>query len=146
MAQILVKARDSIRNDGRDNVRYQRGYPVVVMPDEHTWGLEERLPKFVVIKIPLISVERVKKYIEQWMVVAGLDDEGRERWEMANRRIWKIRWDDLPVAARNKLRDSGELVIKATNAYTGIYDYTWTQIKTFMRNQITDTDETEELG
>ena len=146
MAQILVKAKDNIQNDGRDNVRYQKGYPVVVMSDEHTWGRMERLPDFVVIKLPNVPVEKVMKYIEPWMVLIGLNPDGSERWEMNNRRIWKIRWSDLPLSAREKLQNNGELTIKAVASYTGNYDYTWSQVKTYFRNLQTNTDETEELG
>jgi hypothetical protein len=36
------------------------------MPDSHPWGSEERLPKFVVIKIPTATVAQVENYIQPW--------------------------------------------------------------------------------
>ena len=54
MAQILVMAIDKTHADPTKDRRgcYKRGMPVVVMPDTHTWGLDERPPKFVVLKLP----------------------------------------------------------------------------------------------
>lgn len=221
-AEILVKATDSIHPNPTEDLRgsYKRGYPVVVMPDGHIWGSEERLPKFVVIKIPLISVEKVQKYIQTYsdftkipilngdIWIDNNPETGYINWnthtlsyagiqyviESASinkkyiywiggttyqvsdtfpllsdgqfiiaynigglhrleyhtpptiiRRLWQIRWADLPLAARNKLQTTGQLTIKATAAYIGTYDYTWTQIKTFMRNLKTGLDETEGL-
>lgn len=136
MAEILIKAIDAIHTDAVKDRRgcYKRGMPVVVMPDGHIWGLEERLPKFIVIKIPLVSVDRVLKYIGEWR-----DIDNRT---VLQRRRWRIRWADLPLAARNKLQSTGELTIKATNAYTGAFDYTWVQIRDYFRNDETLANET----
>lgn len=138
MAEILIKAVDTINSDPDKDARgsYKRGMPVVVMPDEHPWGVEERLPKFVVIKIPGISVERVQKYIEIWTDLITGDPVRRRRWQ--------IRWSDLPAAARNKLQNTGQLVIKA-GTYSGTYDYTWTQVKQYFRNLQSGLDELEDL-
>lgn len=142
MAEILVRATSSaVLSDPAKDQRgcYKRGMPVVVMPDGHQWGALERLPTFVVIKLPMISVARVQKYIaEQRELVNG---------EMATtrRRLWRIRWADLPAAARTKLQNSGELIIKATADYTGSFDYTWTQVKQYWQNQQTGLDETADV-
>lgn len=143
MAQILVKAVDATHADSEKDRRgcYKRGMPVVVMPDSHTWGLEERLPKFVVIKIPGVPVDKVKQYIEPQR--EDTPDE-RGQYRTYRRRLWKFRIDDMPAAARNKLMTDGELTIKVGN-YSGPYDYTWTQVKIYLRNLKTDTDETSEL-
>jgi len=61
------------------------------------------------------------------------------------RRLWKIRCDDMPLVARNKFRDAGYLTIKATNAYKGVYDFTWTQVKTYFWNLQTELAEIEDL-
>lgn len=127
MAEILVKATNEIG--------YKRGMPVVIMPDGHPWGLEERLPKFVVLKIPLIGVAQVAKYIVP-QFLAG---------ELIRKRRWQIRWDDLPAQDRNKLATEGELIIKATAAYLGPFDRTWAQVKSFFRNLETGLDETADL-
>lgn len=137
MAEILVKAISAAYSDPVKDQRgcYKRGMPVVVMPDGNPWGNEERLPKFVVIKIPMISVAQVQKYTEPQV----------ENAVTTRRRLWRIRWANLPLVARTKLETEGELVIKATAAYTGPFDYTWTQVKSYFLNQLTGLDETADL-
>lgn len=145
MAQILVFAGNNTHSDP-DKDRsgsWKRGYCVIVFPDSHTWGAKEGLPKFVKIKVPLIGAARVRKYIDPEMSDTETDDFGRPI--IHRRRLWTIRWNDLPLAARQKLLSEGELIIKATAAYTGSFDYTWAQVKVFFRNLKTGTDETEDL-
>ena len=140
MAELLVKATDAINiNPDKDLQCYKRGMPVVVMPDGHPWGLEERLPSFVIVKIPGVAVDRVQKYITPEYTVSAESDSTVYR-----RRMWQIRWSSLPVAARNKLTSTGELIIK-TGTYDGIYDYTWQQVKGYFRNLFTGLDEAEDL-
>lgn len=132
MAEILVKA-ISVNHSNPDTDRrgcYKRGMPVVIMPDNHPWGLEERRPKFVVIKIPTISVSTISKYIQEH--IEGID--------IYRRRIWIIRVDDMPAAARNKLANTGQLIIKA-GSYSDTYDYTWGQVKSYFRDQKNNVDE-----
>ena len=142
MAEILVKAVDTTNIDPDKDRRgcYKRGMPVVVMDDGHEWGKEEKLPKFIVIKLPMISKDKVMKYIDP---EPGLDVDGNI--VVDRRRMWQIRWADLPLVAKNKIQAIGELTIKATTSYTGNYDYTWTQIKTYFRNLLTGLDEVNEL-
>lgn len=143
MAQILVKAVDATNPDPENDRRgcYKRGMPVVVMPDSHTWGRKEGLPKFVIIKIPGVPVDTVRKHIEP-----QLEDTPDEKgsYPIYRRRLWKFRFDDMPTAALKKLRDNGELTIKAGD-YNGDYDYTWNQVKTYIRNIKTNEDETANL-
>lgn len=144
MAEILIKATNSFHSDPDMDARgsYKRGMPVIVMPDGHEWGAKERLPNFIVLKIPGISVTAVQKYVSVHTEVQMVNSELQD--VTVTRRLWRIRWADLPLAARNKLQADGELIIK-TGTYDGPFDYTWTQIKTFFRNQATNTDETEEV-
>lgn len=139
MAEILVIAANKSHVDpNRDRAGcYKRGMPVIVQQDGHQWGLKERLPLFVVIKIPGVSVARVLKYAQEHKI-----DLGGEKPEIYRRRRWIIRWDDLPQRAKNRLRDDGELII-APGAQGG--DYTWAQVKSYFRNQETGLDETEDL-
>lgn len=142
MAELLVKA-VSVSHPAHpdaDAMAYKRGMPVCVQPDGHPWGARERLPRFVVIKVPGIAVERVRKYIEEWTTT---DMEGVRRH--VRRRIWRIRWDDLPTRARNRLRDDGELIIKAGDRDVPEFDYTWTQVKGFLRNDRDNVYEAEDL-
>ena len=141
MAEILVRAKNNTHSDPDIDRRgcYKRGYPVVIMPDGHQWGRLERLPDFVVIKVPLVSQETIEKYIQPEKIQDGSE------MVVYRRRLWKIRVDDLPAAALQKLATEGELTIKAKAAYDGPFDYTWTQVKSYFRNQNTDTDETDAL-
>lgn len=134
--EILVKAVDATNPDAEKDRRgcYKRGMPVVVMPDGWPWGSEERLPRFVVIKIPTITPDRALKYIAQQY--NGSD--------LFRRRLWQIRWADLPASARTRLQTTGQLTIKA-GTYTGTSDYTWAQIRQYFRNLETGLDETEDL-
>lgn len=120
---------------------YKRGYPVVVMPDSHTWGREECPPTFVLIKIPGASVDKVRKYLEP-------EREGTANadgiYPVYRRRLWKFRFDDMPAAALKKLRDKGELTIKVGD-YAGDYDYTWLQVRNYLRNLKTNEDESGTL-
>lgn len=89
MAEFLIKAIDATHSDPEKDKRgcYKRGDFVVVMPDGHEWGKEERLPKFVVVKIPGLSVETAKKYILS-------HDEPRPAT-----RIWsKLDWDEALIS------------------------------------------------
>jgi len=142
MAEILIKAVDNTHIDPIKDRRgcYKRGMPVVVMDDGHKWGLEERLPKFIVIKFPLITKNKVMKYTDP---EPGLDTNSNIIID--RRRMWQIRWADLPLEAKSKLQTNGELIIKATPSYAKPYDYTWTQIKTYFRNLLTGLDEVNEL-
>jgi hypothetical protein len=143
MAEILVRAQNVTHPDAEKDRRgcYKIGYPVVVMPDGHPWGNEERLPKFVVIKIPGVSIATVKKYIGQ-----QYDDTKNSDgvYPVYRRRLWRIRVADMPIAARNKLSTDGVLTIKA-GTYSGAYDYTWAQVKGYFRNQKTNLDETADI-
>ena len=140
MAEILIKAISAAHSDTTKDQRgcYKRGMPVVVMPDGHPWGLEERLPKFAVLKIPLISVAQVEKYIAPQLDLV-------DPTLITRRRLWRVRWDDLPASDRNTIASTGQLVIKATAAYTGPFDRTWAQVKSFFRNELTGLNETADL-
>ncbi len=45
---------------------YRKGDLVVVMPNGHKWGNEERPPKFVIVKVPDLNVEVARNYITNW--------------------------------------------------------------------------------
>lgn len=139
MAEILVRAIDNSNpNFEKDLMCYKRGMPVVVVDDGHEWGAKECLPNFVIIKVPLVPKAKVFKYRQEQM--DDFDPSLHYR-----RREWRIRWEDLPQAAKNTLAQTGELIIKASPSYIGPYDYTWQQIKSFFRNLRTGLDETEDL-
>jgi len=141
MAEILIKAVAATHsNPKKDRHCYKRGMPVIVMPDGHKWGSSEGLPKFVVIKIPGITRAKIRKYTAEHHA----HDPEFNVVRMYRRRIWKIRWADLPQGAKDKLKNNGELIIKA-GSYTGSYDYTWQQVKNFFWDLKNDVGETEDL-
>lgn len=137
MAEILVRAGNTVHSDPSKDQRgcYKRGMPVVVMPDGHPWGAEEGLPKFVIVKIPLISVDRVQQYIAP-QVESGV---------VTRRRRWQIRWADLPAGAQTILQTTGVLTIKASASYAGSYGYTWAQVRSYFRDLLTGLDESGNL-
>jgi hypothetical protein len=69
MTEILIKAEDATHSDAEMDRAgsYKKGYPVVVMPDDHTWGSQEGLPKFVIIKCPQLALSGAQNYIDQYV-------------------------------------------------------------------------------
>ncbi|MEK6532107.1 MAG: hypothetical protein AABZ23_06425 [Deltaproteobacteria bacterium] len=58
MAEFLIKAVDSTNpNPSKDVMCYKRGDIVVVMPDGHAWGGEERLPAFLKVFVHGLPVD-----------------------------------------------------------------------------------------
>lgn len=129
MAEILVKASDADPAVA-DAFRWLRGHMVVVMEDGHGWGLEERLPKFVILKFPNVPVARVQQFIA---------DNSGPGADATMRRVWQIQWDQLPAAARNRLASQGQLVIGVPAYYSGASDYLWSQIRAFVLNLVNQT-------
>lgn len=137
MAEILVKAADT--PGVVHPLRWLRGQAVVVMEDGHAWGAEERLPKFVVLKVPGVPVLRLEKYLSQRVAGEEL------AVEPPRRRVWQVQLQTLPLAARQKLQTEGELTILVPAfGYAGAFDYTWAQVKAFFLNTVTALAETED--
>lgn len=81
MAELLVRAKPHWMDDLKPgevnklspqdlqsyNARTQIGDIIVVRPDGWEWGREECLPNFIVVKLPTISIDTVKKYEETLM-------------------------------------------------------------------------------
>jgi hypothetical protein len=147
MCELLIKAVDT-ENPDEDKDRqgcYKCGMVAAVMPDGHEWGKAECLPKFAIIKIPGISVDKTVKYMQPHLVYDGLEIDGKTPKMVVHcRRLWVVQWANLPEAAHAKLENTGYLTIKA-GEYTGDADYTWEQVKPILRNQSTGQDETADL-
>jgi hypothetical protein len=126
VAEILIKAVDATHADPDKDRRgcYKRGMPVVVAPDGHTWGAEERLPRFVVLKLPGIGVERVQQFIEHQ--TEGVNADGSPI--LYRRRLWKLFVNEIPVAVRNKIEAQGYITIGPGG------DFTWAQARNYIRN------------
>ena len=123
MAELLIKARDPIDlpvNEEKRNRCYRKGDIIVVMPDGHEWGKEERLPKFVVIKVPGMSVATAKKYIEPNEIDTGLVDRDGERIiKLVNKRKYNVLIDNIPEAVSNQLK-------------TGVVEVSWDSVKSYV--------------
>jgi hypothetical protein len=86
------------------------------------------------------------KYFEPQVVQNGLEEDGiTPHFDTYRRRLWRLRVDDLPAGAITKFQTDGEITIKASPDYTGPYDYTWSNVKRYFRNQETDLDETADV-
>jgi hypothetical protein len=130
MAEVLIKAQDFASSDVQQDMAgaYKAGMPVVVMEDGHQWGAAEGMPKFFVLKLPSVSVDRVMQFIEPEEESDGVDENGNPRTRVKRRRMWRILLENIPAGAQSKIATSGELVIGPDG------DYTWRQFKNFMRN------------
>jgi hypothetical protein len=63
MTQAEIDALDDNRRASR-NARTQFGDIIVVKPDGWGWGNEERLPNYIVVQLPGVSVDDVQQYVE----------------------------------------------------------------------------------
>jgi hypothetical protein len=104
---------------------YQRGDVVDIKPDGHLWGKEEHPmtttynpPHFFIVKIPGITVEQARKYIQPRM-----DDI--DTTKVTTRRLFKLLADDVPQWVKNSIQTTGEVTV------------TWAQIKNFVQNKKT---------
>lgn len=104
MAELLIKAVDAVHSDSeKDAACYKRGHVVDVRPDGWAWGREERLPRFVVIQIPGMTVAQARRLTGEHR-----DDTDRR---MLGRREHRIVLEELPIAARNALETHGRCVV-----------------------------------
>ena len=100
---------------------WKRGDPVVVEEDGHAWGARERLPRFVVIKIPGVPAARLRAYLaEDTEQDPFLLERVRRR-----RRLWRVLVDDVPAGIRASLRNTGEVSV------------TWTQLRQYVQDKVT---------
>jgi hypothetical protein len=144
---IRIKPRVPLVNTNEDRRgRVQQDEVICVCPDGWQWGTAElNKTNYIIIKFPQVSLEQGKKLELVQYIQNGTNELGEPRLDIYRKRIYKIRRADLPVAARNKLIATGQLIIKASAAYTGSYDYTWAQVRQYFRNQETGLDESGEL-
>lgn len=104
MAELLVLAKTAEIKDAK----WTRGDVIVVKPDGHEWGREERPPKFYVVKIPRAPVDDFRQYTEPQMVDTGiLDFDGTQITRMEKPRKWQIELDRLPGDAKESLDRKG---------------------------------------
>jgi hypothetical protein len=84
----------AVDTTGRDNAwmaEYHqvidKGQVVCIKPDGHKWGKKERLPKFIVVKLPGVSVDSVRQYMQ---ADAGEFDEKLGIAPVYRIRIWTL--------------------------------------------------------
>lgn len=129
MAEFLIKARNPIditADTEASNSGWKRGDIVVVKPDGHEWGKDERLPKFVVVKIPGLPVETAKKYTIPFRTDTGLlDSEGNSISKYVARRKWHVLLDSVPTDIKKALLYNGEITVS------------WENVKSYIHNKET---------
>lgn len=90
------------------DARSQFGDIIVIRPDGWPWGLEERLPRFVLVKIPDMTVEEAKQYEDSiW------DTTDPEKPIMLRHRKWKIKatWIDTIISHGGEWTISKDVVV-----------------------------------
>lgn len=123
MAELLIKLSSHVHPDAKVDASgaYKRGDLVVVQEDGHAWGKKEGPPRFVILKIPGVSAARVRAYCAEHRELDPFT--GREA--VTRRRRWRLRVDDVPLAVRNALRD------------TGMVTLTWDQVRPYVQDKVT---------
>jgi hypothetical protein len=77
MCEILVRAVDGTCGDQTANPL--KGYPVTIRDDGHQWGLGERLPEYVVFKVPGVSFENAVRFTRPLEPIGGVESTARRR-------------------------------------------------------------------
>lgn len=134
MAELLICARDATHADPDVDRRacYKRGDPVTVQPDGHPWGRKEGLPRFMVVKVPGVSVEQMRGLIEE----QSEDDDGAAAPEVLIPRPWGL--EALPSKAFRRRRwrfmvDSVPQKFRRALAESGVATMTPAQIRSYLR-------------
>lgn len=111
MAQFLIKAQEPWNNASGDAPpeRSRLGDIIVVRPDNHVWGREECLPRFLVVKVTNMTYDDAKHLEESLMVDDGLDERGNPKKKMAKVRKWQV-----PSAYMTKALQDGVSVVEIT--------------------------------
>jgi len=125
MAELLVKAQDApnfsalVLSDSAKAYAgcYLRGDIVEVRPDGANYGKEEGLPKFVVIKIPDLTITQAQKYVAPHL--------SADKQTVLRRRLYSGLLDSVPAAVK--------LELKAT----GVVTVTFSQIRNYIKNKKT---------
>lgn len=141
MAELLVFARNNAHPNPVKDARgcYKIGYIVEIRPDGCIYGSLEGLPTFYKIKIPLISVDHpiLLRLMAMQQQQNGFEEDGiTPRYDTVRRRRCWLQHINIPQGAKDKLASTGELIIKASPAYTGEFDYTWTQVKNYFWDNV----------
>lgn len=97
-----VEAMDDRRKENYE-ARFQKGDVVCVKPDGHQWGKKEGLPKFIVVKVPNMTVEEAAVYLEE---DTDIDDSDTERGD--RHVVTRMRKRKLPVTEVERIKSLPE--------------------------------------
>lgn len=117
---------------------YRAGMPVDITDD----GIAETCAarqNFHIVSLPGVPKNdpRIQKYLEpHYQDGPEIDPVTLER------RRWRLRLDTIPAEVKARVADKGKVVLKSA-AFSGVYDYLWTDIRQYLRDFKTGLDETE---
>lgn len=97
---------------------YERGDPIIAKPDGWQWGAAEVIPpkdggKFARILISDLTAERANEIIGRYQRPAVDGDpelnapDAEDRVVVLGRRVWWLRWAEVPNSVKNTLNNSG---------------------------------------
>ena len=129
MAECLIFNQDNTHEDPLVNERdcYKQGDVIVIMPDNHPWGLQEHpstatTPKFWLVKIPNIETD-ILQFLNLQYTQPKQDMEG---FDILLQRVWKLDITQL----------SPELLTQLTTTQQLSLD--WATDKNMFRHKITN--------
>lgn len=130
---------------------YRQGHPVVVMEDGHEWGREECPPKFWIVKLPGVPVEKLLPFLDDDVQHQARQDSAFGivpdlTREATMRRAWQIQVAKLDAATLHRVASAGVLTIKVPGyGYDGPHDFQWWQVKPVLKNTVTGLNESFDL-
>ena len=97
---------------------YERGDPIIAKPDGWQWGTQELLPpkdggSFCRIIISDITATRANELVDRYYRDATTGDpeldapDPEDRVVMLGRRVWLLRWSEVPNSVINTLWNKG---------------------------------------
>ena len=114
MAECLIFNQDNTHEDPLINERdcYKQGDVVVMMPDNHPWGLQEHpstatTPKFWLVKLLNVDAETVLYLISQYTQ----PKQDMEGVDVLLQRLWKLDITQLSTEQLSELTTIGQLTL-----------------------------------
>ena len=131
---LLIRGVDN----GAEGNHWKRGQVVAIYEDRPTYGSKEVPPEFYFIRLPGVPAAVAASKL--------LKDNISADGTIVRRRVFRLRVADMPVAARNLMQTNGQLVIRVAAYWDNqsvftTWDYTWTQVKDYFRNDDSGLDE-----
>jgi hypothetical protein len=97
MAEILIHnaGRFNPSDPVRDRKLYKPGDPIVIMPDNTSWGVRECWPEYLVVRVPGFAPAELFYLIEEDQRI--VDIFRKEDAQMTTRRLRRFRLEDMPT-------------------------------------------------